>query len=448
MVTSTASNLLGLEYASLTSYGSTSITSYGETAIYLYAITWNLYGSLTITSHYEGGTGVEFYTSIMNQYGPLTVNASYGVYAGYSGFWNQYGSASSMSNYACVYMAGDEFTWNQFGSATFTPTDASYGAYWETGTWNQQGDLTINSPASTDGTPGVCSDYAIYFDEYTEWIQNGSATITGSYCDYGIYPHYTNWEQNGLVMLMVSPHTTGIYLYDYSTWEQNGQLNIDATASGATAIYLTNSLWNSNNNTNIALSTNSESGVIVSGATWNLQYSPVFSGPFQGSKAQCSSSGSILGMPTNITVNNTNPASPCEITYLPELTIGQPKVMSTNGRTSTFSINATLSTASATAFTAKATVSGSLALLVHTNSNGFQFTPGTTVATLYGTSNFTDAVYYCGGSASLSVQPSENYIIGMANTVTLSFPEVMPSSASKITSTVASLLMQVLASFF
>lgn len=249
-------------------------------------------------------------------------------------------------------------------------------------------------------------------------------------------------------MLMVSPLTIGIYLYKYSTWEQNGQLNIDATASGATAIYLGYSVWNSNNNTNIALSANSTSGVIVSGATWNLQYSPVFSGPFQGSKAQCSSSGSILGMPTNITVNNTNPASPCKITYLPELTIGQPKVMSTKGRTSTFSINATLSTASATAFTAKATVSGSLALLVHTNSNGFQFTPGTTVATLYGTSNFTDAVYYCGGSASLSVQPSENYIIGMANTVTLSFPEVMPSSASKITSTVASLLMQVLASFF
>jgi len=133
---------------------------------------------LTITTHYKGGYGVQFYTSIMNQYSPLMVNAtSYGVYAGYSSFWNQYSSASIMSNYACVYIAGKEFTWNQFGSATL----------WETGTWNQQGNLTINSPASTDGTPGVCSDYAIYFYMDTEWIQNGSATIMGSYCDYGIY---------------------------------------------------------------------------------------------------------------------------------------------------------------------------------------------------------------------------------------------------------------------
>jgi len=453
MVTSKASYQIDVEYGSWASYGSTSITSYGQTAIYIFAITWNCYGSLTITSNSQHGDGVvQFYTSIINQYGPLILNASSanGVYAGYSGFWNQYGSASIKSNDACIFIEDYEFTWNQFGSATLTPTNALYGVYWYTGTWNQQGDLTINSPPPIDGTPGYCSKYAIYFGGFTEWIQNGSTTITGSYCDCGIYSYqYNNWEQNGIVMLMVSPSTTGIHFLEYSTWEQNGQVNIDATASEATAISLQYySVWNSNNNTNITLSASSTLGVNISTSSWDLQYSPVFTGPFQGDKAQCSGNGFILGMPMSITVNNTDPTSPCQITYLPELTIGQPQVVSTNGKTAIFSINASLSTASATAFTADATLRGSLAFLVHTNSNGFQFKAGTTVATLYGNSTFTNAVYYCGGSVSLSVQPSENYVIGMANTVMLSFSEVVPSSATKITSTAASMLMQVLASFF
>jgi len=454
IVASTASYQIDVEYGTWASYGSVSATGNesGFSVVYIYAITWNLYGSLTITNIAEGATGVYIDLSILNQYGELTVSASSGVFMNDPGIWNQYGSASIVSNNYCVQMnSGYGFAWNQFGSANLTVIDADEAVYISYGLWNQQGDTTIDSPS--EGSSNYHSTYAIYINYFSEWIQNGSVTITGSYSSTLIYLGGSDatWQQSGTVTLMTSPNTYGIY-FNNAFWQQNGEVYIDASATGSTAVYVYEmTVWNSNNNTFITLSNSSKSGVYVSrDSGWNLQYSPVFSGGIQSYIIQCNLNSIISGLPIGTSVN-TDSSSPCEITYLPELTIGQPQLMSfsSNGKTANFNVMATLSRPAALAFTAGALVSGSFAPLVGTSGKGFSFAAGATTATLNGNATFTNAVYYCGGSASLTVQPSgQYYVIGANNTFALSFPESTPSSAGKLvaaTAAVASVVTRALA---
>jgi hypothetical protein len=412
----------------------------------LYYTVWNVYGSVSLVNTYNSQYGLYFNEiNSVNQYSSMTINAYYAVYINDPLIWNQYGNLSISSTYAAIYCSGPATVeWKQFGSVSITITNGYYGIYLEEITWVQLGDVTINSPSPG----GVSTRYGIYSSTYVEWIQNGTVTITGSYSnnDGVLYlSDETSWLQTGMVNVTASENTYGIYVY-YSDWQQDGEVYVDASPAGATGIYLEETSWVSNNNSYITLSNQSAVGIYVySDSVWSTGYIPIFTGGSPGNLVQCSSDSTIASLPTALGADNTD--GTCEITYLPELTIGQPQVVSysSGGKTANFNVVATLSQPAPVAFTAGAVVSGSLASLVGLSGNGFSFAAGATTATLYGNATFTDTVFYCGGSASLTVAPSDQYyVIGPNNTFALTFPQSTPSSANKL---VASLATRALAFF-
>jgi len=115
--------------------------------------------------------------------------------------------------------------------------------------------------------------------------------------------------------------------------------------------------------------------------------------------------------------------SSCLITVLPVLNFEQTQVavMRTNSHWTNFSIASALNGPAASAFTAQLTMNSTLAGLVTLDAP--QFASGAMTGVLHLEAlHFLPVEAACsGGTVSITLNPSDNYLVGVNNTITISF---------------------------